>query len=167
MGFAMGNKHGVTHGLSNHRLYCVYNDMKSRCYNRNNLRYKDYGGRGIKMCDEWLNGFMAFYVWAKEKHKKGLYFDRINNDGDYSPDNCRFVDSQLNAHNQRLLPDHNTSGFRGVSRHKKNKKWVANISINGKSKHLGCFDSPKLAAIRYDVEAFLLNDGRPMNFIIG
>ena len=99
--------------------------------------------------------------------KKGLQMDRIDNNGNYEPGNLRFVTSQENNLNRRLLKSDNTSGYRGVSWQKQNKKWVAKIGTNGKVKHLGYFDSPRLAAIRFDVEAFLLDDGRPMNFIIG
>jgi hypothetical protein len=150
------------HGYSAHLLYTVWGHMKQRCYNPNNKHYKDYGGRGIRVCDEWKNSAKTFIDWCLENGwKPGLQIDRRDNDGNYCSENCHFVTPEENSLNQRLLREDNTSGYRGVS--KKNKKWESYITINGKKKHLGCFDSPRLAALRYDVEAYL-TDNRPRNF---
>ena len=68
-----GNKNHTTHGLTNTKLYGVWSTMKSRCYNKNREKYKDYGGRGIRICDEWLNDFSVFYEWAiKSGYKNPL-----------------------------------------------------------------------------------------------
>jgi hypothetical protein len=98
------------HGKSNTRLYSIYRGMKARCYYKSERSYKDYGGKGIIICKEWLNsdtGFINFYNWAiKNGYKNNLTIDRINNDINYSPDNCRWVDmnTQANNHtNNRLL----------------------------------------------------------------
>jgi len=118
------------------------------------------------MCAEWYFYPQRFIEWALENGwGEGLEIDRINNDGNYYPENCRFVTRQENACNQRLLQAHNTSGFRGISWDKRKGQWQSQIKVNGKYKFLGLFKSAKLAALRYDVEAFLLDDGRPMNFI--
>lgn len=85
----------------NKTLYKKYYHIKGRCYNPNDRSYKRYGGRGIKMCDEWLNSYQAFEEWSLNNgFMEGLAIDRIDNDGDYSPDNCRFVTLQENNQNR-------------------------------------------------------------------
>jgi len=76
--------------------------MKQRCYNPNNRSYKTYGGRGIKVCDEWRDNFMAFHDWAiANGYEEGLTIDRIDNDGDYEPNNCRWITLQENVSKMR------------------------------------------------------------------
>ena len=92
----------VKHGLWNHPLYKVYYGMKNRCKLKSNISYKYYGGRGIRVCDEWESDFMAFYQWAiNNGYKKGLSLDRIDNDGNYCPENCRWVDRIKQNSNRR------------------------------------------------------------------
>ena len=91
-----------THGLSYHSLYASYNQMKSRCYNPNRKKYKDYGGRGIKVCDRWLNSFENFLQDMGER-PKGKTLDRINNDGNYEPNNCRWATIVEQRINQRRM----------------------------------------------------------------
>ena len=82
----------------NKTLYRKYRHMKDRCYNPNDSHYKTYGGRGIKICDEWLNNYMAFENWALNNgYQEGLTIDRINNDGNYEPSNCRFITFSENS----------------------------------------------------------------------
>lgn len=83
-------------------LHTKYNHMKERCANPNNKRYDRYGGRGIKVCEEWLNDYYAFEKWALENGwREGLAIDRIDNDGNYEPTNCRFVTTAENNQNRR------------------------------------------------------------------
>ena len=87
--------------LKTNGLYTTYQDMKTRCSNKKYFLYHRYGGRGVNVCDEWLNDFNSFYEWAiNNGHKKGLQIDRIDNDGNYHPDNCRFVTPQVNSQNR-------------------------------------------------------------------
>lgn len=81
-----------SHGLINHRLYSIWENMKSRCYNPNANNYKYYGGKGITMCDAWKNHFIAFYNWAiANGYKDGLSIDRKDNSKGYFPSNCRWA----------------------------------------------------------------------------
>lgn len=91
-----------THGLTKTRLYRMWCNMRNRCSNTNMKAYKDYGGRGIKVCEEWKNNFINFYNWAiNNGYKENLTIDRIDNDGDYEPSNCRFSTIEQQAHNKR------------------------------------------------------------------
>ena len=90
------------HGLSGHPLYKIFYSMMSRCLLKNTPYYGRYGGRGISVCKEWANDFEHFYEFAiKKGWVKGLQIDRIDNDGDYCPGNCRFVTVVKNAENTR------------------------------------------------------------------
>jgi len=93
------------HGLSRTKLYQKYQDMKTRCYNKNNKRYKDYGGRGITVCDEWLDkesGFINFSNWSLSNgYQENLQINRINNNGNYEPNNCNFITAKENSQNRR------------------------------------------------------------------
>ena len=83
-------------------LYAIWESMKRRCYTPSQTDYKYWGGRGITVCDEWINNFLSFYNWAiNNRYKKGLQIDRIDNDGNYSPENCRFVTPRVNTRNSR------------------------------------------------------------------
>ena len=98
----MGRK--IKHGLSSHPLYRVWAGMKARCYNKNSKIYEYYGRRGIKICNEWINNPTDFIFWGlKNGYKLGLDIDRINNNGDYTPDNCRFTTRKININNRGIF----------------------------------------------------------------
>lgn len=98
-----------THGKTNTRLYKEYQDMKARCYNKNNKLYYRYGARGITICDEW-GKFEGFYKWAIENgYTDELTIDRIDNDGPYAPWNCRYVSikKQMNNMSRNRIIEYN------------------------------------------------------------
>lgn len=116
----------ITHGKRNTRLYNTWAHMKQRCYNKNNKRYNDYGGRSIKVCDEWKDDFQAFYDWAMNNgYKDNLTIDRIDVNGSYSPDNCRWItndEQQRNKRNTKYVT------YKGVT--KSLTDWCESLGLN-------------------------------------
>ncbi len=99
------------HGLTEHKWYPIWRSMMSRCYNENAKSYAGYGGRGIVVCDKWRLSPKNFLEWLEsQNYSKGLQIDRIDNDSDYSPENCRIVDRSTNCRNRRDNRRYNVGG---------------------------------------------------------
>ncbi len=92
----------TTHGLKGSRLYRIWNNMKDRCYNEKCKDYLNYGGRGIKVCEEWICSFKEFYDWSiNNGYSDNLSIDRIKIDGYYEPSNCRWTTNKIQCRNRR------------------------------------------------------------------
>lgn len=124
-----GYKQGTnnkTHGQSKTKLYKLYKNVINRCYKKNHERYKYYGGKGIKVCDTWLNDFESFYNWAYANgYKQGLSIDRIDNNGNYEPNNCRWVDMSIQSTNKR-----NTVYLTYNNKTQSMKQWADELGLN-------------------------------------
>ena len=140
----------TVHGDGASKLNSVWISMKQRCLNKEDKAYKNYGGRGIAICDEWLE-FIPFRDWSiANRYKDGLTLDRTNNNGNYAPYNCRWTTRQVQSRNSRRLRSTNSSGYRGVYYNKRRGKYIASITIDYKNTYIGSFDTAKEGGIRYD-----------------
>lgn len=101
--YKISNKgRNVSHQMTHTRIYNIYQGMKNRCYTKSNIEYKNYGGRKISVCKEWLEDFTNFYNWAmKNGYKDNLTIDRINVNKNYEPTNCRWVTMKVQQNNRR------------------------------------------------------------------
>lgn len=132
--------HVERHGMINHPLYTTWASMKARCYRENTPYYKYYGGRGIKMCDSWRFSFKQFVDDVGDKPSDKHSLDRIDNDGNYEPDNVRWATQSVQSKNQRVRVD-NKSGHKGVCFDNYRGKWRAYIGGGKSRKELGYFDN--------------------------
>jgi len=125
-------------GLIKSKSYQTWASMKQRCNNPNNKHYKDYGGRGIGICKEWVQ-FINFYKDMGEP-LDSMSLDRIDNNKGYFKDNCRWATNIIQGRNQRTRKD-NTTGVRGVyfRNDTKKNKWRVKITVNGKEISLGSY----------------------------
>ena len=142
----------TTHGMRSTPEYESWAHMKARCYNKSGKDYIRYGARGITVCDRWRNSFENFYADMGDKPSPDLSIDRIDNNGNYSIDNCRWATKREQAINRRMRCT-NTSGITGVYWKKETNKWASAININGKQTHLGYFtDKAEAIATRLKAE---------------
>lgn len=141
-----------THGLSNHPLFRKLHRMKERCYDKNACDYKYYGGKGVVICQEWLDDFISFYDWSiNNGWVKGLTIDRINPNGNYEPSNCRYVPMTVQYNNKRRIMSTNTSGYRGVYYNEKRKMWNVYVKYKQNNKFVGTFKCRLEAAYARDL----------------
>lgn len=127
-------KHGdvntVKHVMGEHRSstpeYHIWSAMRNRCCNPNDKRYSSYGGRGIKLCDRWMN-YSNFINDMGKRPSEEYSIDRIDNDGDYCPENCRWTSKYVQAGNKR-----NNAKVPGVTYAKKDDAWLVRLMRNGK-----------------------------------
>lgn len=130
-------KQALTHGKHNSREYRAWCAMKQRCYYEKHDFFKDYGGRGISVCESWKNSFEEFYEDMGEC-PKGYSLDRVDVEKDYCKDNCKWSSNSEQGFNTRKKCT-NTSGKTGVSYHKLADKWQASICVENVQIYLGLF----------------------------
>ena len=138
----------IKHGLYYHRLYNTWVGMVNRCTKKEYCSYKNYGAKGITVCDEWLK-VEAFINDMESTYQEGLSLDRIDNNKGYSKDNCRWATREVQARNKGARSN-NKSGFTGVHWCNKRKRWIAQIGVNSRRVYLGKFKTALESAMAYD-----------------
>lgn len=142
------------HGSTKSPEYQSWRAMKERCTNTRHPSYKRYGGRGIKICSEWTRSFQRFYDDLGPRPGESYSLDRIDPNGNYEPDNCRWATSSQQSINTNLYAN-NSTGYRGVAVYK--KKWLAYINCQGQRFSLGYYSRIDDAAVAYDIAAIQLH----------
>lgn len=132
----------VLHKLSRSREYQIWCDVKQRCSNIKNRSYKNYGGRGITVCDEWKESFLNFYRDMGPRPSKNHSIDRIDNEKGYFKENCRWASHTTQSNNKRIQK-RNISGCKGVRWRKERQKWESKITVNKTVFYLGLFSDLK------------------------
>jgi len=138
-----------THNMSNSRPYKIWQSMKNRCFNKNCKEYLHYGGRGITICEDWLS-FDKFWEDMRETYTDVLSIDRIDVDGNYCKQNCRWATNSQQALNKRKSPG-KSSQYRNVYYSKADDRWCASIVIPHKQlKYIGGYHTELEAALAVD-----------------
>lgn len=131
--------------------------MRYRCRNPNHKQWMDYGGRGIKVCDAWQDSYESFIKDMGYKPTKDHSLDRIDNDGNYEPSNCRWATRVEQANNRRSLKTttgirkNNKSGINGIRYREDKRSWVAYKNINGKRYEKSSSDKKKVIDFMNDI----------------
>lgn len=143
----------LKHGESATRLYVIWRRMRSRCKERFGKTFEKYRGRGVSVCREW-DSFENFKKWAIQSgYQNGLTIDRRHSNGNYDPENCRWVNEVRQSQNRRKITRPASSRFKGVSLQSGTNRWAARIRVFGQSIALGNFKSEQEAAEAYDSAA--------------
>ncbi len=140
----IAKKTHTTHGMSRTPEYNSWDSMVQRCNNPNNDNYNNYGGRGISVCKKWLT--FTNFLNDMGKRPKGLTIDRINTNGKYCKNNCRWATKSTQSRNSRL-DKRNKTGVNGIFWSNRLQKHIASIRVNNKSKHIGCYETIEEASI--------------------
>lgn len=155
----VGIAKATTHGLTGTAFRDVHQNMKARCDNPQHPQYKDYGGRGIRYCDKWKS-LVGFKEDMYESYKEGLSIDRIEVDGDYEKDNCRWTTMGVQGHNKRKMKGCEFP-YKGIHYNPNFTRYVATISHKRRGCYLATFDELEHAAKAYDDASEKLYQDRP------
>lgn len=138
-------------------LYTIWKSLEAKCYKKYHTSYERYGGKGITVCDEWLNSFDSFLEWSfNNGYSRELTLDRIDSTKGYYPENCRWTTLQVQEINKGLNKN-NKTGHKGICLNPKNNLYRCDIRRGGKRIHLGSYKNLDDAVkIRQEAEEYFL-----------